>query len=186
MTRRTIVIFTGLYGICFFDFLAFGVRPSNLKGLLLLPGSLIFVAVLLWGLVIVITRWKTSHIRAVIPLVACLLMLPAERLVGRCIRTELFNWNFPVYEAVVRKIDTGAIPLANGREEISATYFDHNLAYAIWAERDSNQVLTVEFLWGGSRAATLPRTICLCILWCRPSGFATRHKICLKNKTCQP
>ena len=47
-----------------------------LKGLLLLPGGLLFVVLVFWSLFIEFGHWKTIRIMAFFPLVACRLMFP--------------------------------------------------------------------------------------------------------------
>jgi hypothetical protein len=75
-------------------------------------------------------------------------MLPIQRFVGGFIRNELFKWRFPRYEALVQKIESGAIPISTEGQIIPATNYDSSLAYVVWARRDTNGVLNVEFGYG--------------------------------------
>ena len=148
MPRRSKIIFTVIYAACFLGFFAFGVRPTGINGLLLLLCSFLFLSICIWSLITVFTKWKTSRFWAAAPLVACLFMLPIEGLIGRFVRDELFKWRFPRYEALVQKIESGAIPISTEGQMIPATNYDSNLAYGVWAQRDTNNVLIVEFWYG--------------------------------------
>ena len=150
MPRRSKIIFFVIYTLCFLGFFAFGVRPSNIKGLLLLPCGFLLFSICIWSLIMVFTNWKSSRFWAVSPLVACLLILPIERIIGSFVKDELFKWRFfPHYEALVQKIESGAIPIST-EGQIPATNYDSSLAYGVWAQRDINDVLIVEFWYGGA------------------------------------
>lgn len=148
MSLRFKIIFTVLYAACFLNFLAFGVRPTNMNGLLGLPFGLLFLVISIWSLVVVFKKWKTSRFWAATSLIACLLMLPVERQIGRFIREELFDLRFPKYEALVQKIESGKIPISTEGRIIPATNYDSSLAFIIFASRDTNGVLIVDFGYG--------------------------------------
>jgi hypothetical protein len=148
MSRSFKIIFTIIYAACFLELVAFGVRPTDINGLLLLPCGFLFLSVCIWSLIVVFTNWKTSRFWAAAPLIACLLMLPTERFVASFVRDELFKWRFPRYEALVQKIESGAIPISTEDQMIPATNYDSSLAYGVWAQRDTNDVLIVQFWYG--------------------------------------
>ena len=148
MSRSFKIVFTVIYAACFLELFAFGVRPSNTNGLLLLPFGFLFFCICIWSLITVFTKWKTAHLWAAAPLIACLLMLPIERIAGGFVRNELFKWRLPRYEALVQKIESGAIPISMEGRMISATNYDSSLAYVVWARRETNGVLIVEFDYG--------------------------------------
>jgi hypothetical protein len=148
MPRRSKIIFIIIYAACFFEFFAFGVRPTNTNGLLLLLCSFLFFCICIWSVIAVFTKWKTSRYWAITPMTACLLMLPIEGLIGRLVRDELFKWRFPRYEALVQKIELGGIPISTEGQIIPATNYNSSLAYRVWAQRDPNGILFVEFDYG--------------------------------------
>lgn len=96
----------------------------------------------------VFTNWRKSRFGAIAPLIACLFMLPIQRFVGGSVRNELLKRRLPRYEALVQKIESGAIPITTESGLIPATNYDSSLAYAVLARRDTNGVLSVEFGYG--------------------------------------
>lgn len=148
MSRRFKIIFTVLYAGCFLEFFAFGVRPSNTNGLLLLPCFPLFFSLCIWSFIAIFTKWKACRFWAATPFVACLLMLPTGGVIAGFVRDELFKWRFPRYEALVQKIESGAIPISTEGQVISSTNYDSSLAYGVWAQRETNNVLIVQFGYG--------------------------------------
>jgi hypothetical protein len=151
MSLLSKIIFTTLYISCFLIVLAFGIRPTNVRGLLLLPFSLMFMGLFLWSLQAAFTKWKKTGFWALAPLIACLLMLPIKQQLAQFVRSELFNSRFPRYEALVQKIESGAIPVSPEGQMIPATDYDSSLAYyGVYAKKETNGILTVEFLYGAA------------------------------------
>jgi hypothetical protein len=151
MSLLSKIIFTALYVSCFLVDLAFGIRPTNARGLLLLPFGLIFICLFIWSLIVVFSKWKTLRWWAFAPLIACLLIHPAERRLGMFVRSELFNSRFPRYEALVQKIESGAIPVSAEGQMISGTNYDSCLAHdGVWAYREKNGTWIVEFRYGSA------------------------------------
>jgi hypothetical protein len=150
MSRRAQIIFFSIYALCFLGFFAFGLRPSNIKGLLLLPCGFLFFCICILSLAMLFRNWKSSRFWAIAPLAACLLMLPIEGFVARFARNEIFNWRFPRYEALVQKIESGAIPVSTESQIILTSNYDSSLAEQVSASRQTNGVLTVFFLFGGA------------------------------------
>jgi hypothetical protein len=149
MSLLSKIIFTTLYVSCFLVDLAFGIRPTNARGLLMMPFILVFLGLCVWSLGAVFTKWKKAGFWALAPLIACLLMLPVERQLALFIRVELFNSRFPRYEALVQKIESGAIPVSAEGQKISETNYDSCLAHdGVWAYREKNGTLIVIFMYG--------------------------------------
>lgn len=142
------ISFTVLYTSCFLNFLAFGVRPTNLNGLLLLPFGFLFLIISIWSLNVLFTKWKTPRFWATIPFMACLLMFPVEKKIGLFIREKLFDSRFPQYEALVQKIESGKISVSTETRIIAATNYDSSLAFIVFAKQYTNGVLIVDFGYG--------------------------------------
>jgi Zn-dependent protease with chaperone function len=151
MSLRFKILFTILYASCFLVNLAFGIRPTNARGLLALLFMFVFLGLCLWSLIAFFMKWKKAGFWALAPLIACLLMLPVERQIALFVRSELFKWRFPRYEALVQKIESGAIPVSAEGQMIPGTNYDSSLAYdGVWAQREKNGALIVEFWYGGA------------------------------------
>jgi hypothetical protein len=149
MPRYAQIIFI-VCAVCFLEFVAFGVRPTNIKGLLLLPCGFLFFCICIFSLVTVFTKWRASRFWALASLAACLLLLPTSGFVGRLIRDELFKQRFSLYEALVQKIESGNIPISSEGQVVSTTNYDSSLAERVVAERETNGVLIVVFNYGGA------------------------------------
>jgi hypothetical protein len=143
------IVFTIIYVFCFWVFFSFAVRATNIIGLLTLPCVFLVFGLCLWTLTLAVKQWKKSYFRAVLPLILSLLLLPIAVKTGHFIKDELFKWRFPRYEALVQKIESGAIPI-QAEGQISPTNFDSSLAERVFASRETNGVLTVFFLYGGA------------------------------------
>jgi len=52
--------------------------------------------------------------------------------------------------ALVQKIESGTIPVSTEGQIISPTNYDPSIANGVWAQRDTNGVLIVEFWYGGA------------------------------------
>ncbi len=86
-------------------------RTSNgvLLGLLL---SLFWFCVSLYGVVLVFIEWRQRRWRALLPLTACVATMAIFGPLARLITPVLFAWSLPSYEAIVRQVESGTIPLS--------------------------------------------------------------------------
>jgi energy-coupling factor transporter transmembrane protein EcfT len=113
---------------------------------------LIFVMVLLVNIISVPFLWKKNGSHALIPiglsLIFVLLLIPSVYLGGQA-RMLKFRIQKPKYEEVIALIIKGEISVSNRIERIEVPAEYNHLAYAIIGNRDTNGILTVEFLTGG-------------------------------------
>jgi hypothetical protein len=113
-----------------------------LLGLLL---SFCFLLVAILAVVRVFTEWRERRWRAAIPLAVCvfavIIFIPLGRLVSRAV----FAWSLPSYERIVRRIESGSIPVPAQFGEVREAKQEARLAYAVFAGKDTNGVLTVIF-----------------------------------------
>lgn len=98
---------------------------------------------------LVFTRWKRRGMRALLPLLTCGLAAVAPFEVARPIHAAIRAWAFPSYERLVDRIRSGDIPVSGELRRVDGAESQARLAYAVFASRDSNEVLTVEILTGG-------------------------------------
>ena len=68
--------------------------------------------------------------------------------VARATRTAQFEQRFPRYQALVAKMESGAVPVAAEGQSVALSESDRDLAYSVLAQKDTNGLLTVEFLTG--------------------------------------
>jgi len=107
--------------------------------------SLCFLGVAVFGLVLAISEWRQRRWRAVLPLVACVLAVVVFIPLGRMISRAMFDWALPTYEAVVRQIESGGIPASSEFSELPQAEHQARLAYGVFAQKDSNGVVSVIF-----------------------------------------
>jgi len=96
--------------------------------------------------VLIFTRWRQERWRSFIPVGACALAVVLAPEVGGLIREFIFQRSLPHYEAIIRQMEAGSIPVTSELRRIPQA--EGSLAYAVLAQR-TNDVLSVEFLTGG-------------------------------------
>ena len=94
----------------------------------------------------VFTQWQSERWRAGIPLVSCILAVVIAPDLGSGIRSLMFKWSLPRYEALIHRIESGNVRVSNEWQKIEEA---NGLApYGVAAKRGSNDVLMVEFRFG--------------------------------------
>jgi len=107
--------------------------------------SLCFLAVTVLGLVRAFTEWRQRRWRAVLPLAACVFAVSIFMPLGRLITHAVFDWSFPSYEAVVRRVESGSIPSSTEVSDITQAARGARLAYRVLAQKGTNGVVMVMF-----------------------------------------
>ena len=112
--------------------------------------SLCFLAAVVLGIACALVNWEQRRWRSIFPLAICGLALYSSDLSLRILvpanRRAIFEWSLPSYEAIVHQIDTGIIPVSDTLTRIADVEQKIPLAYAVFAQRDGNDVLIIEFL----------------------------------------
>jgi hypothetical protein len=121
-------------------------RRSIVLQLLGLPVSLGFFAAFITGFVCVFTEWRQRRWFSMLPLTVCVLSIVISGKVVRMIREVIFTQSLPSCEAVVHQMESGSISVSPTLSRIPQAESEASLAYAVLAQRDTNGVLTVEFL----------------------------------------
>ena len=143
ITKITVII----AGLWFLVFVAFAVRPSpvtQFASMLLTFGIFVFGFI---SFVRVFTHWQRERWWTIVPLGTCVLVVVLASEVGAAIRQFVFQRALPSYEAVIRQMDSGNIPVSAELRRVPQAEGD--LAYAVLAQRGTNGMLIVEFLTGG-------------------------------------
>ncbi len=115
-------------------------------GLLVYP----FMFLMPINLLSVFVFWGKYKIKSFIPFVISVLCFCFVLGIGRLsnhLPLYVFEKRLPLYEELVRKIESEIEddPISLSCEEIPVGY--RHLCYSIYAEKDGNGVLTVEFVW---------------------------------------
>jgi hypothetical protein len=124
---------------------AFFTRRTPLSQLLSLPLALLFFAAGIRGLICVFTEWRQRHWRSLFPLATCVIEFFLSGMLVRIAGHFLFVWALPSYEAVVQQIESGRIPVSVGFDRLPQAESEARLVYYLYAEKDVNGVLMVEF-----------------------------------------
>lgn len=122
---------------------------TNLSQLLTLPLFPCFFVAFVISFVSVFSDWRQRRWRALVPFATCILSVIICGLVVPPIRRAVFVRSLPSYEEVVRQMESGRIPVFTNLTLIPQAQAQARLAYAVLAQRDTNGVLTVEFLTEG-------------------------------------
>ena len=141
-----VLLLCGLYcgtDIAFAKTQTFVTQSAGLLGVVGL--LLAFIA----GVVYAISNWKQLRFWAFLPLLVCLGSCQGSTTIARAARKAQFERDIPRYQAVIAKIEGGAISLPAQGEPIRLSGVEQDLAYSVLAQRDTNGLVTVEFLTGG-------------------------------------
>ena len=116
---------------------------SVLLGFLL---ALFFAAAFFFSLVCIFREWRQRRWYSMTPLAIWTVTLAGSfLLIGQAERL-LFAWSLPSYEAIVRQIEDGTIPVTNETGRILEADHKARLTYGVFAARDASGVLSVEFI----------------------------------------
>jgi hypothetical protein len=133
----------GVAGAWFVTYAAFSAWMSiftQLPSMLLTIALLVCVVV---GVIRVFTRWRHEHWRVFIPLFACAVAVYCAPQLGLSINRVIVRRSLPHYESIVRKIEAGTIPVSIEVQRVPQA--EDLFTRPVFAHRDTNGVLTVEF-----------------------------------------
>jgi len=132
--------------IWFFGSTAYGSHRTNLLQILTFPLLLYFLAAVIISIACVFIDWRSRKWKSLFPLGACILSVLFSDIATKWIRHAIFITCLPSYEAVIRQMESGEIPVSTDLNPIPHAVSKARLAYAVRAQKDTNGVLTVEFL----------------------------------------
>ncbi len=134
-------------GLWFLVFAAFAAHPSPVTQLF---SMLLTLGLLVFGFICsvrVFTHWQRERWRTLVPVGVSVLVVVFAPVVGAAIRHFTFQRALPNYEALIKQMEAGSVPVSSELRRISQA--EGSLAYTVLAQRGTNGVLTVEFLTGG-------------------------------------
>ena len=136
--------------VWFLAIAAFDWWQSNLIKLLTMPVSAAYWGSWIAGIVCIFVCWRRWHIRALIPLAICVATVGVTRMVSPRLMDAGFARVMPRYAALVQQMEAGQIVVSNTPTRVVLSAKDADLAYAVWANKTTNRILTVTFFVGGS------------------------------------
>jgi hypothetical protein len=118
----------------------------GLLQLLMLPLFPCLFAAIIISFVCVFKEWRQRRWRSLLPLGICFVSIFISGVSVKIIRQAIFKWPLPSYEMVVQQMESGKIPVTAELNPIPEAKSEACLAYAVLAQKDTNGVLSVEFL----------------------------------------
>ncbi len=99
-----------------------------------------FFALVLLGLAIAClgSQWNSLRYWAMIPLLLCLGSCAGTSSLARAARAAQFERRLPRYEALIAKMESGALPVSAEGKSVALPESDRNLAYSVLAQKDTN------------------------------------------------
>lgn len=131
--------------ICCVGFTVLFSHRTDLWQLLTLPLIPCFLVAIITSVVCIFSQWRQCRWRSVLPFAFCVLSVFVSIVLVYLIREAMLVWSFPSYEAVVRQMESGSIPVGTKLSRIPQAEPMARLAYRVFAQKDTNGVLTVEF-----------------------------------------
>jgi MFS family permease len=114
--------------------------------LALLPLFPCLLAAIAIGFVCIFKDWRTKNWRSLIPIAICISSIVLSGILVQIIRRVIQNYSLPIYEAVVKKMETREIFVSTNLSLIPEAKSEARFAYAVLAKRETNGVLEAEFL----------------------------------------
>ena len=151
MKRKRPEVFLGkitilIAGLWFFAFAAFAARQTVVTQVFM---TLLTLALLGFGsttFVLFFARWSEDRWRGLVPVGICTIAVVLAPRVGAVIRESTFRRDLPSYNAVIRQMERGSIPVDAELRRIPQA--EGAQAYVVLAQRTS-EGLNVEFITGG-------------------------------------
>lgn len=121
-------------------------RRSVILQLLGVSATLCFLAAGVISIVCIFSDWRQRRWLSLAPFAVCMLSVVISGAIMQPIRHAIFVRSLPSYETVVQKMESGSIPVSANLSLIPQAVPLAHLAYAVLAQKDTNGILTVEFL----------------------------------------
>lgn len=113
--------------------------------LITLPLAVCFVWAFVVSIASIFFDWRQRRWLSLLPFASCVLSIIIVYAMAQKIRHAIFIRSLPGYEAVAQQMETGKIPVSTNWSSIPQAVPQAHLAYAVYAKKDTNGVLIVEF-----------------------------------------
>jgi hypothetical protein len=130
----------------------FAFKPNVLWQFLSILLFFVMLVILIADLVFIPHQWKRYRFKAFLPFCAAslfLVIIPPSMISGYLLQDHLFRSRIPQYEAVLEMMMDGSIDVGDELRLIELPPEYSSLASRTMAQKDSNGILTVEFIIGG-------------------------------------
>ena len=129
----------------------FAFKPNILWQFFSIILFFVMLVILIGDIVFIPNKWKQYRFKAFVPFCAaslCLVTIPTSMIAGFLLRDHLFRSRLPQYEAVIELIMDGSVDVGDELRLIELPPEYSRLASAVLAQKDSNGILTIEFING--------------------------------------
>ncbi len=144
-----LAVLSVLCGFWFAVEIAFAAKPTTEGQLVAMIALVCWLVALLASFIYALSRWQTARWWAAVPLLLCLGSCEVAPRIGGAVRQSRFQNSLPRREALVAKIESGALPCSAELKAVALQESDRDLGYLVLAQRESNGFVTVEFFDGG-------------------------------------
>jgi len=128
--------------------LAFGSAQTPERQFLSMLGLLAWLLAFLIGILCWRRDWRQVRYCALIAPLLCLGSCAGVTGIGTAVRRSQFERQLPRYQALVDQMEAGSIPVSLSSRAIALPESDRDLAYGVLAQKDTNGLVTVEFMTG--------------------------------------
>ena len=143
---KFVIIVAVIWLICATVFFS---HRTLISQLLTLPVFPCFLVAGVISIVCIFREWRQRRWLSLVPFASCVLAFEISGAVSHRIRHAIFIESLPSYEAVVRQMESGSIPVSTNLSPVPQAVPLAHLAYAVLAQKDTSGDLTVEFLTEG-------------------------------------
>jgi len=120
---------------------------NSLLSIVLIPLGLLLIIAIVMACVSFFVKWRTRTWRAALPLAVCIMSIFLSLKLAQPFRYLVFaHYLLPSYEVVVHEVESGAIPLSLGSQELPQGKSEARLVFEVSAEKCDNGVVMIEFL----------------------------------------
>ena len=119
---------------------------TNLTQFLTFPLVPLFLIAIIVSVVCIFIDWRVHRWMSFFPAGACILAILLSHILTNWIRHTIFIRCLPSYQRIVRQIESGEISVSTNLTEIPQAVATARMTYSVAAYKDSNGLLTVEFL----------------------------------------
>ena len=126
----------------------FSIEPNVWLQLGLIVFILVMIGVLIESLYCVFKNFREDKLWAFVPLIVCLLSIPAPLMAGAKLKSYLFQYRLPMYTELVSRVQASNENYEGELTSVELKEDDNHLAYVVFAIKEE-EVLYVEFVTGG-------------------------------------
>jgi hypothetical protein len=139
---------TGVIGFSVFWCVAEIAYAAHRSPSMQLPAFLLFPTICVaavFAVVRAVDQWRYARCRALVLLLCCPMAVAVWWYTTPVARRAVVAWSFPSYEAIVRRMEAGTLPVPNSLAEVPEAQAVSRMTHAVRARRAAGGPLVVEF-----------------------------------------